>query len=120
MKPENSKVYKAVKDEKDAESRKFLEAVTVISVLSDATCKWPTFLQINLKLSESKSRDQNLGQFLSTLEAFAQQYQKNANKYGIVAVLTTNEQPLKRSRRATTADVSFHLILSTQFHMTNI
>lgn len=115
LKPENSKVNKAVKAEENAESRKFLEAVNVMSVLADATCKWPTFLQIDLKLSESKARDQYLGQFLSTIEAFSQNYQENANNNGFVAVLTTVEQPLKRSRRATAVpDVSSH----ARFHIT--
>lgn len=76
-----------------------------MSVLSEAKCKMPAFLQIDYKLDASKSRDKYYEQFFAAIETFAQKYQENTNGYGLVAVMTTDEQPLKRSRRAAADDV---------------
>lgn len=105
LKPENSKLYKTLKEEENSESKKLLEAITTLSVLSEAKCKMPAFLQIDLNLDASKSRDKYFEQLFTVCEAFAENYQKNTNGYGMVAVLTTDEQPLKRTRRAVAADV---------------
>lgn len=72
----------------------------VMSVLAGAKCNMPIFLQIDIKLRDSKSRDQYFGQFCSTLEAFSDNFQANTDNYGFVSIFTTEEQPLKRTRRA--------------------
>lgn len=101
LKPESiSKLYSTLKEEKNIESKQFIEAIIVLEVLSKAKCKMPTFLQIDFKLDALKSRDKYYDLFCSAVESFAQRYQENTNGQGIVAVLTTDEQPLKRSRRA--------------------
>lgn len=102
--PENSKYYKVLNEEKNSESKKFLEAITVLSVLAEAECKMPAFLKIDYKI---ESRDKYFEDFFLAIEAFAQQYAKNTNGYGIAAVLTNEVQSLKRSRRqAATAEVN--------------
>ncbi|XP_055315626.1 ATPase H(+)-transporting accessory protein 2 [Sitodiplosis mosellana] len=103
LKPENSKFYKMLKDEKNSESKQILEAIIAMSVLSEAKCKMPAFLQIDYNHDASKSRDKYFEEFVSAIEAFAQKYAENTNGYGIVTVLTTDEQSHKRSRRAVTA-----------------
>lgn len=93
---------KALKEEKNIESKQFLEAIAVMSVLSEAKCSnLPAFLEIDLNLSALKSRDKYIGLLAAEIESFAQNYQQNTNDKAIVAVLATEEQPLKRSRRAT-------------------
>lgn len=113
LKPENSKLYKTLKEEENSESKQFLEAIITLSVLSEAKCNMPAFLQIDCKIDASKSRDKYFEQFFTAIEAFAQKYQENTNGYGMVAVLTSDEQPLKRTRRAVAADVIIESIQLT-------
>lgn len=100
LKAENSKVLKTQKDEKNIESKQFLEAVKVVSILSQAKCNMPTLLQFDLNMNGVKSRD-NINLLVSTIEEFARNFQSIVNGKGIVAVITADEQPLKRTRRAT-------------------
>lgn len=106
---------KILKDEENMESKQFLEAVAVMSVLSEAKCKMPTFLEINLNLSEMKSRDKYFGLLVSAVESFTENFAKNTNDNGVVAILTSDEKPLKRSRRAA-ADVILHFIRQFVFN----
>lgn len=100
LKAENANILKTLKDEKSIESKQFLEAIAVMNALSQAKCKLPTFMQFDLNLSTVKSRDKNFDLMASAIEAFAQNFQKNADGKGLVAVFTADEQPLKRRRRA--------------------
>lgn len=113
LKPENSKVYKAYKEAKDEASRQFLETTVVIDVLSGATCKMPAYLQINIKLRDSESRDQHLGQFFSKIEALGEKYQENTDNTGLFAIFSTEEQSLKRTRRAAAIVLIFFHFCST-------
>jgi len=115
LKPENTKLYKALENEKNDESARLLKAVISLLVLSEAECKMPAFLQVDYKCDASESRDKYFAQFFSAIEAFAQKYQDNVNGYGMFAVLTTDEQPLKRSRRATDADLNDDLNLAESY-----
>lgn len=102
--PESSKYHRVLNDEKNSESKKILEAITVLSVLSEAEChNMPAFLQIDYKI---ESRDKYFEDFFLAIEAFAQQFAKNTKGYGIAAVLTNEAQSHKRSRRAATAEVN--------------
>lgn len=100
LKTDDVEIQKALKEEKSPELKQFIEAIAVMSVLSEANCKMPAFLHINLKLNENKSRDKYFELFVNTVKAFGKSYSKNSNYRGIVAALTTDEKPLKRSRRA--------------------
>lgn len=93
-------MLKTQKDEKNIESKQFLEAVTMMSILSQAKCNMPSLLQFDLNMNGVKSRD-NINMLVSTIEEFAQNFQSIVNGKGIVAVITADEQPLKRTRRAT-------------------
>lgn len=95
-------MLKTLKDEKNIESKQFLEAVTVMSILSEAEakCNMPTLLQFDLNMNGVKSRE-HINLLVSTIEEFAQKFQSIVNGKGIVAVITADEQPLKRTRRAT-------------------
>lgn len=84
------------------EAKQFVEAIAVLDILSQATCKMPAFLHINLKVDDAKSRDKYFDLFARTVKAFAEKQNELTNGRGIVAVLTTDETPsLKRFRRAT-------------------
>lgn len=107
LKPERAEVLKALRDEKNAEAKQFVEAIAVMSVLSQATCKMPEFLQIDLNLNDAKSRDKYMELFVDTVKAFSKRYSENTNGNGMVAVLSSDEKPLKRSRRAV-ADVNIY------------
>lgn len=107
LKPESAEVLKALRDEKNAEAKQFVEAIAVMSVLSQATCKMPDFLQIDLNLNDAKSRDKYMELFVDTVKAFSKRYSENTNGNGMVAVLSSDEKPLKRSRRAV-ADVNIY------------
>lgn len=107
LKPERAEVLKALRDEKNAEAKQFVEAIAVMSVLSQATCKMPDFLQIDLNLNDAKSRDKYMELFVDTVKAFSKRYSENTNGNGMVAVLSSDEKPLKRSRRAV-ADVNIY------------
>lgn len=114
MEAESSKLYKVLKDEKNHQSKQLLEAIIVLSTLSEAKCNMPAFLEIHYKFETTKSRDKYFDQFFCAVETFAQKYQENTNGYGLVAVLTTDEQTLKRSRREVTAEVTiwyYHIII---------
>lgn len=106
LKTDDAEIQKALKDEKSTESKQFIEAIAVMSILSEANCKMPAFLHINLKLNDGKSRDKYFELFVNTVKAFAKNYSKISNGRGIVAALTTDEKPLKRSRRAAGDDVN--------------
>lgn len=105
-KPDDAEILKALKDEKTTESKKFVEAIAVLSILSDANCKMPAFLHIELRLDDIKARDKYFELFASTVEAFAENYRTISDERGIVAVLTTDEEPKKRTRRAAGDEVS--------------
>lgn len=108
LKPNNVEIQKALKDEKAAESKQFVEAIAVMSILSEANCKMPAFLQIFLKLNDIKSRDKYFELFANTVKAFAKKYRENSNGRGVFAVLTTDQKPSKRTRRAV-AEVNTHI-----------
>lgn len=105
-KPDNAEIQKALKDEKATESKQFVEAIAVLSILSEANCKMPAFVHIDLKLNDAKSRDKYFELFANTVKAFAEKQREISNGRGIVAVLTTDEKPLKRSRRAAEGEVN--------------
>lgn len=91
-----------MRDEKATEAKQFVEAIAVMDILSQANCKMPVFLHINLKLDDAKSRDKYFDLFARTVKVFAEKQNELSNGRAIVAVLTTDElQSLKRSRRAT-------------------
>ncbi|XP_031634533.1 ATPase H(+)-transporting accessory protein 2 [Contarinia nasturtii] len=96
LKPENSKLFKSLKGEKNV----VMEAAIVMSVLSEATCKMPAFLQIDCNIDSTKSRDKDLVPLFEAFETFGQKYQENSNGLGLLAIFTTVEQQThKRSRR---------------------
>lgn len=99
-------MLKALRDEKNAEAKQFVEAIAVMSVLSKATCNMPEFLQIDLNLDNGKSRDKYFDLFADTVKAFTETYFANTNEKGFVAVLTSDEKASKRTRRAV-ADVKY-------------
>lgn len=111
-KPEDSEILKALKDvEKTPESKKFVEAIAVMSILAKAKCPFPEFLQIDLNLNDAKSRDKYFELFVNSVKAFAKNYREITKGNGMVAVLTTDGKSLKRSRRATAdVNITFQLI----------
>lgn len=114
LKPDNAEVLKALRDEKNVEAKQFVEAIAVMSVLAKATCNMPEFLQIDLNLDNGKSRDKYFELFSNTVKAFSDNYFANTNGKGMVAVLTSDGKPLKRSRRAV-GDVKFFFQLFNIF-----
>lgn len=105
-------------DEKATESKQFVEAIAVMDILSQANCKMPAFLHINLQVIDGKSRDKYMDLLASAVKTFAAKQNEISNGRVIVAVLTTDEQPsLKRSRRDAPADnvakVNSSLFVST-------
>lgn len=99
FRPENTKTLKYLKGDKE-ESKELVEAITVLSVMSEANCKMPTYLQIDLSLANIKSHDKNFGLLVASVEAFAERFRKNTNGNGLLAVLSSDQQSHKRSRRA--------------------
>lgn len=98
-----------MKEEKATESKQLVEAIAtiaVMSILSEANCKMPAFLHIELKLNDVKSRDKYFELFANTVGAFAKKQHEISNGRGIVAFLTTDEKPLKRFRRAAAEEVN--------------
>lgn len=105
LKPDDADVLKAMKDDKAP--KQLVEAIAVMSVLKDATCKMPAYLQIDLKLSELTSHDKYFDLFVNTAKAFAEKFYENTNGNGMAVVLTTDEKPQKRTRRATNGVITF-------------
>lgn len=78
----------------------------------------PTFLQFDLNV---KSRDKTFGQLAAAIEKFTMKYQQNTKNNGIVAVLLTDEKPLKRTRRAVEeVNIAFFRFFLLRFFFSNV
>lgn len=104
LKPSNAKLSSSLKAE-SMENREIIEQIALVSVLADAipTCELPTVLQIDadFRSLDAKARDDFIPLFTAASEQLSQAISKHTNGKAITAILTTDSEPLKRTRRAT-------------------
>lgn len=98
LKIANAKIASNVKVDKE-----FIEKIATISALTEAipNCELPTVLQIDVDFRnmDLKTRDEVMPLFTTAVEQLSQAYSKHTNEKAIFATLTTESQPIKRTRR---------------------